>query len=56
MATYEWKGNGRKPLSRLALAKSFVAKMVWNLPTTEALRDPFNLIFDLLRSYRKPLL
>jgi Transposase DDE domain len=37
MTTYEWKGNGRKPLSRLALAKSFVAKMVWNLPTTEAL-------------------
>ena len=37
MAPYQWKGNGRKPLSRLAMAKAFVAKMVWNLPTTEDL-------------------
>ena len=37
MAPYQWKGNGRKPLPRLAMAKAFVAKMVWNLPTTEDL-------------------
>jgi hypothetical protein len=37
MAPYQWKGNGRKPLPRLALAKAFVAKMVWNLPSTEEL-------------------
>jgi len=35
MTPYEWLGNGRKPLSRLAIAKAFIAKMVWNLPTTE---------------------
>jgi len=34
---YQWVGVGRKPTSRLSLAKAFVAKMVWNLPTTEAL-------------------
>ncbi len=34
---YQWAGVGRKPASRLSLAKAFVAKMVWNLPTTEAL-------------------
>jgi hypothetical protein len=37
MAPYQWKGKGRKPLSRLPLAKAFVAKMVWNLATTEDL-------------------
>ena len=30
---------GRKPASRPALAKAFIAKMIWNLPTTEALID-----------------
>lgn len=39
MDSYRWIGVGRKPCSRLALAKSFVAKMVWKLPTTEALID-----------------
>ena len=34
---YQWAGVGRKPASRLSLAKAFVAKMVWNLSTTEAL-------------------
>ena len=34
---YQWVGVGRKPASRLSLAKAFVAKMVWNLSTTEAL-------------------
>jgi hypothetical protein len=36
---YAWKLIGRKPASRLALAKAFIAKMIWNLPTTEALID-----------------
>ena len=36
-AQYQWSGVGRKPASRLSLAKAFIAKMVWNLPTTEAL-------------------
>jgi hypothetical protein len=34
-----WCGNGRKPASRLAIAQSFVAKALWNLPTTRALID-----------------
>jgi len=34
---YKWSGVGRKPICRLSLAKAFVAKAVWNLPTTEAL-------------------
>jgi hypothetical protein len=42
MAPYEWKWIGRKPASRLALAKAFIAKMVWNLSTTEALIDRLN--------------
>lgn len=36
---YAWKLIGRKPASRLALAKAFIVKMIWNLPTTEALID-----------------
>jgi hypothetical protein len=39
MTPFQWKGNGRKPLCRLSLAKAFLAKMVWNLPTTEQLID-----------------
>lgn len=34
-----WCGNGRKPASRIAIARSFVAKALWNLPTTRALID-----------------
>ena len=34
-----WCGNGRKPASRLAIAQAFVAKALWNLPTTRALID-----------------
>lgn len=34
-----WCGVGRKPHSRAALAKAFIAKAVWNLPTTRALID-----------------
>ena len=34
---YRWKYNGRPPKDRLAIVKSFVAKAVYNLPTTKAL-------------------
>jgi len=34
---FEWIGNGRKPESRLNLLKAFVAKAVYNFPTTEIL-------------------
>ncbi len=34
-----WCGIGRKPHSRLALAKAFIAKAVWNIPTTRGLID-----------------
>jgi len=34
---YRWCGNGRKPSDRKALALAFIAKAVWNLPTTLAL-------------------
>ena len=33
----EWCGTGRKPASRLALAKTFIAKAVWNIPITSGL-------------------
>jgi len=36
---YQWQGQGRKRSSRLNLVKAFIAKAVWNLPTTEALID-----------------
>jgi hypothetical protein len=42
IAPYAWKWIGRKPASRLALAKAFIAKMIWNLSTTEALIDRLN--------------
>lgn len=32
-----WAGNGRKPHPRKPLALAFLAKAVWNLPTTRAL-------------------
>ena len=34
-----WCGVGRKPHSRAALAKAFIAKAVWNVTTTRALID-----------------
>lgn len=34
-----WCGTGRPPSSRLALAKAFIAKAVWNIPTTKGLID-----------------
>ena len=37
IAPYRWKYNGRPPKDRLAILKSFVAKAVYNLPTTKAL-------------------
>lgn len=37
MSTYSWCGIGRKRKSRLALAKAFVAKMMYNLETTDIL-------------------
>lgn len=39
MDDYSWCGIGRKPVSRLNLVKAFIAKVVWNIPTTEALID-----------------
>ena len=34
-----WCGTGRPPHSRAAMAKAFIAKAVWNLPTTRGLID-----------------
>jgi len=39
MSAYAWVGNGRPPKSRLALWKAFVAKAVWDFPTTRDLID-----------------
>jgi len=39
MAAYRWIGNGCPPASRLALCKAFIAKAVWNFPTTRDLLD-----------------
>lgn len=39
MAGYRWVGNGCPPSDRLALCKGFIAKAVWNFPTTRALID-----------------
>ena len=39
MAPYQWVGNGCPPKSRLALFKAFVAKAVWDFPTTRGLID-----------------
>ncbi|RKX39423.1 MAG: IS5/IS1182 family transposase [Verrucomicrobia bacterium] len=32
-----WCGTGRKPHCRVALAKAFIAKAIWNIPTTRGL-------------------
>jgi hypothetical protein len=34
---YRWVGNGRKPKDRKGMALAFIAKAVWNFPTTLAL-------------------
>jgi len=39
MRNYAWIGNGCPPKSRLALFKAFVAKAVWDFPTTSVLID-----------------
>jgi hypothetical protein len=36
---YRWVGNGCPPNSRLAMCKAFIAKAVWNFPTTRNLID-----------------
>lgn len=33
----QWQGNGRKPKSRVKIALAFVAKALWNMPTTRDL-------------------
>ena len=34
-AKYGWRGNGRRPSSRLAMFKLLLVKYVWNFPTTK---------------------
>ncbi|MFH1706825.1 MAG: hypothetical protein ABIF71_02785 [Planctomycetota bacterium] len=41
MAAYRFCGNGYPPKDRLALCKAFIAKAVWDFPTT---RIPINAI------------
>jgi hypothetical protein len=37
LAAYRWVGNGCPPKDRLALCKAFIAKAVWDFPTTRNL-------------------
>ena len=37
LKAYEWKGHGRPPAEREAVAKSFIAKAVYGIATTEGL-------------------
>jgi len=39
MSSYQWCGNGCPPSDRLALCKAFIAKAVWDFPTTSDLID-----------------
>lgn len=39
LADQHWCGTGRRPHSRVALAKAFIAKATWNVPTTRGLID-----------------
>jgi hypothetical protein len=39
VAAYRWIGNGCPPKDRLAMCKAFIAKAVWDFPTTSALID-----------------
>jgi hypothetical protein len=34
---YGWRGNGRKPYYRKGILLAFMAKAVWNCPTTRAM-------------------
>ena len=34
MAAYRWLGNGCPPKDRLAMCKAFIAKAVWDFPST----------------------
>ncbi len=37
LRSYQWQGWGRKPKSRLAICKAFIAKTVYRLETTDLL-------------------
>ena len=37
LSSYQWQGWGRKPKSRLAICKAFIAKAVYRLETTDLL-------------------
>jgi hypothetical protein len=39
LAAYRWIGNGCPPKNRLALCKAFIAKAIWDFPTTRDLID-----------------
>jgi len=39
MSPFRWKLNGRKPEDRQSIIKAFIAKSLWNFPTTRALLD-----------------
>lgn len=39
LAAYRWIGNGCPPKDRLAMCKAFIAKAVWDFPTTRDLLD-----------------
>jgi hypothetical protein len=40
LAGYRWIGNGCPPKDRLALCKAFIAKAVWDFPTTRGSSTP----------------
>lgn len=42
LKAYEWKGQGRPPAERMAIAKSFIAKAVYGITTTEGLIEYLN--------------
>ena len=46
---FNWCGNGRKPKDRLNLFKAFVAKAVYNFPTTELLVENLQGVKNLRR-------
>jgi hypothetical protein len=37
LGPFKWVGNGRKPASRKAIALAFIAKAIWDFPTTAAM-------------------
>jgi hypothetical protein len=42
LKAYKWKGQGRPPAERIAIAKSFIAKAVYGIATTEGLVEYMN--------------